>query len=35
MPSVWAAHFAFAKSLTKRPIVLGEIGGMYTGQDRQ
>ena len=35
MPEVWNAHFAFAKALTKRPIVLGEIGGMYIGQDKQ
>lgn len=35
MPDVWNAHFAFAKALTKRPIVLGEIGGMYIGQDKQ
>ena len=32
---VWEAHFAFAQQLTHRPIVLGEIGGRYTDQDRQ
>ena len=35
VPGVWNAHFAFAKAETKRPIVLGEIGGMYIGQDKQ
>ena len=35
MPGVWDFHFGFVKELTRRPIVLGEFGGMYTDQDRQ
>lgn len=35
MPGVWDEHFAFAQELTRRPIVFGEIGGIYTDQDKQ
>lgn len=35
MPSVWDAHFGFAKALTQTPIVLGEFGGRFVDQDRQ
>ena len=35
MPGVWDEHFAFAQKETGRPIVLGEIGGKYSDQDRQ
>ena len=35
MPGVWDEHFAFAKELTRTPIVLGEFGGKYVDQDRQ
>ena len=34
MPGVWEYHFGFAKELTGRPIVLGEMGGRYTNQDK-
>ena len=34
MPGVWESHFALAQKATKRPIVIGEIGGKYTDLDR-
>jgi len=34
MPAVWNEHFAFAQALGT-PIVLGEIGGGYNGEDRR
>lgn len=34
MPAVWNEHFAFAQELGT-PIVIGEIGGDYKGEDRR
>ena len=33
MPDVWASHWAFAAETTGTPLVVGEIGGFYTGKD--
>ena len=35
MPGVWESHFASVQKETNTPIVIGEIGGQYTDQDRQ
>ncbi|KAL1510621.1 hypothetical protein AB1Y20_006922 [Prymnesium parvum] len=35
MPAVWEGHFASVQKSTNTPIVIGEIGGRYTDQDRQ
>ena len=34
MPAVWNDHFAFAQEELGIPIVIGEIGGDYNGEDR-
>ena len=33
MEHVWTEHWAFVAEATGQPLVLGEIGGFYTGQD--
>lgn len=33
MPAIWDDHWAFIPNLTGNAIVIGEWGGIYSGQD--
>ena len=33
MAAVWDSHFAFVQQATGQPVVIGEMGGVYTGKD--
>ena len=35
MAAVWERHWAFVQASTGTPVVIGELGGWYTGRDRQ
>ena len=32
--AVWQRHFGYVREATGRPVVVGEVGGRYTGRDR-
>ncbi len=34
MPAIWDARFAFLQQATGTPIIIGEMGGFYTGKDK-
>ncbi|KAL3923959.1 MAG: hypothetical protein SGPRY_004061 [Prymnesium sp.] len=34
MQGIWEQHFAFVQQLTGQPVVVGEMGGLYTGKDK-
>ena len=35
MENIWETHFGFAQQYTGQAIVIGEMGGFYTGKDRE
>mmetsp|Transcript_26468 Transcript_26468/g.67219 ORF Transcript_26468/g.67219 Transcript_26468/m.67219 type:complete len:737 (-) Transcript_26468:276-2486(-) len=35
MPAIWQARFDFVREMTGSPVVIGEMGGFYTGSDKR
>ena len=35
MPAIWQARFDFVRAQTGAPVIIGEMGGFYTGKDQQ
>ena len=35
MPAIWQARFDFVRETTGAPVVIGEMGGFYTGNDKR